>query len=420
MKINKYRSFIFAGLLMLLILTACKMASNITYINLAGLYQPDSQPSFTGIRVFNESDSISKVFVRYNLTDFVYKIPNGKSYRKAEYSILYNLYASYDSDISIDHNVFNLSDSLYYGQEMELVFDFDVHAEYPGNYLLEITVNDLNMQTSTSYPVDLYKGSPNVAQNFLPVNRDGEIIFNDWVQSSTELQILCKDQSLDKLFMFHHEVNFDIAPPPFSMSALPSYKYDTKNKFTIKFEKGTSELIELPGKGLYHFQADTSNSFGLSLFRFDDDFPKVTESEQLIPPLRYLTTTKEYNALISAENKKQAVDNFWLETAGNEDRALELIKNYYSRVEYANWYFTSFKEGWKTDRGMTYIIFGPPQTVYRRGNIETWTYGEQGNRISLTFDFITAVNPFTDEDFVLQRQPDFKSPWYIAVDYWRR
>ncbi len=401
-------------------LAACKMANNITYINLARIYQPDNKPSLTGIRVFNESDSISKVFVRYKLSDLTYKIPYGKSYHKAKYSILYQLFTSYESDVVINHAVFNLSDSLYYNQDMALVFDFDVQTSYSGNYLLEVTINDLNNQSSTSYPIDLYKGSPNVAQNFLPVNGNGEIIFEDWIQSTTKFQVLCNDRNTKTLYLFHHDDNFNIARPPFSLSVSASYKYDTKHKFTVQLEDGTSELIELPGKGLYHLQADTANRFGLSLLRFDDDFPEVTEADQLIPPLRYLTTTKEYNEMLSAENKKQAVDIFWLETAGNEERALELIKNYYGRVEYANRFFTSFKEGWKTDRGMAYIIFGPPQTVYRRSNIETWTYGEQGNRISLTFNFIKAVNPFTDEDFILQRKSEYKSSWYVAVDYWRR
>ncbi len=69
---------------------------------------------------------------------------------------------------------------------------------------------------------------------------------------------------------------------------------------------------------------------------------------------------------------------------------------------------------------MVYIIFGPPQTAYCQSDIETWTYWEQDNRISLTFDFIKAVNPFSDKVFILQRKTEFKSSWYIAVYYWRR
>jgi GWxTD domain-containing protein len=411
-------SSIFLAFLMLL--AACKMSSKITYINLAQLYKPGNHPSLTGIRVFNESDSISRVFVRYNLNNFTYKIPNGKNYYRADYSLLYQLYTSYESDIVIDNGVFNLTDSLYHGHEMEMIFDFEIRAPFPGNYLLQLTINDLNTLRSNSYPVDLYKGSPNVAQNFLPVNEDGEIIFDDWIRSDAKIQILCKDQNLEQLFLHHHNEDFGIALPPFSLASVPTYEYSTKNKFMVKVDDGISELIELPATGLYHFQADTTNRYGLSLFRFDDDFPNVTEADQLIPPLRYLTTTREYKQMSAAENKKLAVDKFWIETAGNEERAVELIKNYYSRVEFANWYFTSFKEGWKTDRGMLYIIFGPPQTVYRRGDIETWTYGEQGNRVSLTFDFIKAINPFTDKDFILQRKTEYKNAWYVAVDYLRR
>jgi GWxTD domain-containing protein len=420
MKNSKYHSFFLIGLTLIVTMAGCKMANKISYINLAELYQPDNRPSLTGIRVFNESDSVSKVFVRYNLNELTYKTPNEKSYHKAEYSILYQLYTSYESDVVTDHNVFNLTDSLYYNQDMEMVFDFDVKAAFPGNYLLKITINDLNNQSSTSYPINLFKGSPYVAQNFLPVTEDGEVIFNDWIKSGTTLQMLCNDQGLQQLFLSHYDNNFAIALPPFSLAASPTYTYGTKDKSTIQVNNGTSVLIELPATGLYHFQADTTTRYGHTIFRFDDDFPNITDAGRLIPPLRYLTTTKEFNALTASENKKQAVDKFWLEIAGNEERALELIKNYYSRVEYANWFFTSFKEGWKTDRGMVYIIFGPPQTVFRRNDIETWTYGEQGNRVSLTFDFIKAVNPFTDEDFILQRKSEYKSPWYVAVDYWRR
>jgi len=402
------------------LLIGCKVANKITYINLSQLYASDNSPAISGLRVFNENDSISKVFVRYNMNELTYKIPNGKTYQKAFYSLSYELFSSYESDEVIDSNVFVLTDSLYYNQDFEIVFDFDIHAAFPGNYLLQVTFRDLNSLNSTIYPEDVYKGSPDVAQNFLLVNEADEIIFNDWIKSTSRFSILCKNQNQQKLFISHHTDVFPIAPPPFSTASPPVYSYETKNHFTANVQNGKSELIELPVAGLYHFQADTSTRYGLTLYRFHDDYPNVTEAEQLIPPLRYLTTLKEYKTMLSSEDPKLAVDNFWLETAGNEDRAVELIKNYYSRVEYSNWLFSSFKEGWKTDRGMIYIIFGPPQTVYRKSNIETWIYGEQGNRVSLTFDFIKAYNPFSDQDFILQRQADFKNSWYIAVDYWRR
>ena len=407
-------------LALLLFAIGCKMANKITYINLSQLYAPENRPSISGLRVFNETDSTSKVFVRYNLNELIYKMPTGKTYRKALYSISYELFNSYESDVVLDSATFVMSDSLYYKQDFELVFDFDIRAKYPGNYLLQVTFNDLNSKHSNIYPKNIYKGSPYVAQNFLPVDELGEIIFNNWIKSSTKFRLLSKNQTTQKLFVRYYDDEFPVALPPFATAPTPTYDYVANNLFTVKVDGGTSDLLELPGRGIYHFQTDTSTRYGITLFRFHDDYPNVTEPEQLMPPLRYLTSNKEFNEILHSDNRKQMVDDFWVETAGNEGRAVELIKNYYSRVEYANWYFSSFKEGWKTDRGMIYIIFGPPQIVYRRSDIETWTYGEQGNRVSLTFDFIKAINPFTDEDYILRRQTDFKNPWYVAVDYWRR
>jgi hypothetical protein len=42
------------------------------------------------------------------------------------------------------------------------------------------------------------------------------------------------------------------------------------------------------------------------------------------------------------------------------------MEEYYRRVAFANRSFTTFRDGWKTDRGMVYIILGPPDEIERR------------------------------------------------------
>ena len=69
---------------------------------------------------------------------------------------------------------------------------------------------------------------------------------------------------------------------------------------------------------------------------------------------------------------------------------------------------------------MIYLIFGKPTTVYRRTGLETWIYSQQGNRVSLNFDFYQNKNPFTSNDYRLTRLPEYKTSWFLAVDYWRR
>ena len=68
----------------------------------------------------------------------------------------------------------------------------------------------------------------------------------------------------------------------------------------------------------------------------------------------------------------------------------ELMDEYYKRVSYANENFDGWKEGWETDRGMIYILFGPPDQVERTNPsmanstlYQIWTY----NKINKQFIF---------------------------------
>ena len=98
-----------------------------------------------------------------------------------------------------------------------------------------------------------------------------------------------------------------------------------------------------------------------------------------------------------------AVDKYWLGKAASKERARSLIRTYYSRVELANKLFTCHLEGWKTDRGLISIIFGPPTYISNNRNSEVWSYGDDNNINSLKFIFDKKTNPFSSNDFVLKR-----------------
>jgi hypothetical protein len=112
------------------------------------------------------------------------------------------------------------------------------------------------------------------------------------------------------------------------------------------------------------------------------------------------------------------LDNFWLKLGGNEENTRRMIKLYYQRVEYANRQFTSYKEGWKTDMGMIYIVFGEPLNVLKSGQAQTWVY-DLGNREEARFTFIERPNQFTGKHFELQRNARYREPWYASVEKWR-
>jgi len=137
-------------------------------------------------------------------------------------------------------------------------------------------------------------------------------------------------------------------------------------------------------------------------------------------PLRYITTNEEFERLSQGDHIKRNVDQHWLNLGGSPERARELIGSFYGRVQYANRYFTSYLEGWKSDRGMCYIIYGPPDIVYRSTASETWLYGEEGRYNALSLTFTKVVNPFTSNDYRLNRSSSLKTSWYRAVEFWRQ
>jgi GWxTD domain-containing protein len=178
--------------------------------------------------------------------------------------------------------------------------------------------------------------------------------------------------------------------------------------------------FQLGYEGIYHFRFDTNRREGLTVFNFGPDYPRIKQPRQLVEPLAYLTSSVEYDEMKRSANLKLAVDNFWLGmTSNNMDRARELIRVYYNRAYFANYYFTTFKPGWKTDRGMIYIIYGPPQAVYRQAGVEKWIYYQNNFTTSLTFTFDFAPSPYTMDNFVLQRSEGYDGYWRRAIDSWR-
>ena len=146
-----------------------------------------------------------------------------------------------------------------------------------------------------------------------------------------------------------------------------------------------------------------------------NDFPMLTTPDELLAPMRYITTDEEYQKLKTAQISKLQIDSFWYDMAGNYERARTIIKEFYSRVSYANNYFTSYKEGWMTDRGMLYIIYGPPDEVYEQNDVEIWYHAISDTK----FIFDKIEIPGNNIHYVLQREIDLKDSWDIAINNWR-
>jgi GWxTD domain-containing protein len=148
-------------------------------------------------------------------------------------------------------------------------------------------------------------------------------------------------------------------------------------------------------------------------------FPTFTKVKELISALRYLTTNEEHATLLAATKQKEALDEFLITLTGDKNLAKNIIKNYFKRVTEANKLFTTTKEGWKTDKGMIYIIFGQPDKVYYENGHEDWSYEKNPLYNELNFYFQHKNTP-EGYIFELERLKDYQEIWIAIIEKWRR
>jgi GWxTD domain-containing protein len=170
--------------------------------------------------------------------------------------------------------------------------------------------------------------------------------------------------------------------------------------------------------GLYVI-SDLYNSSKYSIVVHNSKFPTFTKVKELISALHYITTDQERENLLTAQNQKEILDEFLINLTGDKVLAKNIVKSYFKRVFEANNLFTSSKEGWKTDKGMVYIIFGKPDKVYYENGHEDWSYEKNPLYNELNFYFQVKN---TDKGYVyeLERLKEYNEIWIAIIEKWRR
>jgi GWxTD domain-containing protein len=211
----------------------------------------------------------------------------------------------------------------------------------------------------------------------------------------------------------YYNHDFPAAVPPFSEGV---GRVSAALKADSIYTLPANQPVTLTSEGLYLVQGDTTSANGFS-FRVVNDYPRYTTLESLANPLIYLCTKQEFDRIKAAEGDKKAFDKVILSITGDAGRARELMRNYFRRVEWANNYFSSYKEGWKTDRGMIFILFGLPDELFRFEDREVWNFNNKA--VKATFSFVKSGTVFDPENYVLVRDSKLKETWYNKIDLWR-
>lgn len=383
--------------------------------NLSSRFSYGSDVLNPELSLFHHTSDSAALYFRIPESGLLFK--NNLDHFEARLRVCWAVYPSYRSTQVVDSgSVDFLVSQLNENRPFSATFRFPLKRE--AGYVLRIEFQDRNRAVSAVRYTPLTQRGELTQHDFLLCDSAGVPLCRNTVREGEPVKMLSGTVVPATWKVRCYFRNFPIAYLPFRVIDDPVFDMASDSFFTWTLD--TTARISLPRPGIYFFQTDTLSQRGITLMCFDHDFPLVTKTVQLVEATRYLTTRREYEQLKYAKEQKAAIDKFWLEVGGNYERARMLIRAYYNRMQEANRLYTSYLEGWKTDRGMVHLIFGRPQSIYRDQETEQWSYANLPGFPDLLFVFRKMNNPFTDNDYALIRQPVYENVWYLAVDQWRQ
>ena len=186
-------------------------------------------------------------------------------------------------------------------------------------------------------------------------------------------QVTRKDKISFNFKYFHHYIHL-----PISIFSDLSYTFTVKLKDGKKQNEQSVELVVLKP--------------GITSL--------VTDINEALDQMKYILTSKERTKLKKSKKaeKEQLFKTFWDDRdPSQETLENELMDEYYKRVAFTVVQYSGFQDGWKTDMGMIYILFGPPDEKKRYSDysnqkaFEIWYYFT----VNKSFRFVDA-NGFGD------------------------
>ncbi len=303
-----------------------------------------------------------------------------------------------------------------FSEEAEIIYRYQPYFKLPipeKNFDYQLLVSITGRHTDVFYK-DLIKVDYSVARidpHVHLLDASGLPYNLDYIQVNETLTIDCETAKSRLVSIEYYSDESMPAKPPFSEHAKP---FKLPKELDDVTTVACGDQFTFTTAGLYRIVAD--NSRYSMICAVPPDFPKVTSVDELSLSLRYITKNSEYKAIRQAANPKQALDGFWLERTSSVARSRKLISIYYNRIQEANRYFTDFKHGWKTDRGMIFTIFGLPDKVEKAPLLEYWYYEPTSYREEASFFFDRALNG----ELILRRSEFLERVWNSQVLTWRQ
>ncbi len=372
-----YRRFFF-GIILLGIVSFTSLAIDFSKVNIAWQYNPTFDVAMKH-RVYQDEGGLH-VFLHIktaSLSNWDYSFLVQNSYESETHDTLNFLHLDTllhsENSVLVRLNLSNIEKSL-------LVLRFSKKEKI---YYYDINLKIGNFSASSIYPMD--KNGMPLLKNFIS-------------QSGTSFA-----RNTSFLVTKYKDIFLPADPPMADMKPLfPQIISDTT--FVV------TDVFSLEENNFYTVLKDSLATRGVTVLRVPPYFPKYRYLNELVETMLYLTNEKEKETLLKSQNLRHSFDSFWITTYLTKAKARKSLRNYYKKIETVNKLFTDFKPGWKTDRGMMYVVFGLPAEVYRTKNSEVWHYNNETR-----FEFTIISSFFAPQTYSLRRKKEYESLWYKQI-----
>ena len=281
-------------------------------------------------------------------------------------------------NFNLGHRSFELTPGIYTIQTS--LTDNDSKNQYDSESKYEVksftsmpSISDIMLVSKTTVVDGNTKIIPNVSRNIL-TDRDNLSTFFE-IYTDTTLSLLVDYRILDEeeieITNVTKKVNLNKGTTQI-FNSIDSLNLNLGNYF-LKVS-----LLDSSGKILsYSIKSFVSRWFGVP--------NSITDLDKAIDEMVYIANPEDISYINDAPNQMEKAKRFvayWAKYDKNPSDAYNPVFNeYYNRVEMANANFTTYSlEGWRSDRGMVFIILGSPDNIerhpfeYYAKPYEVWQY----------------------------------------------
>ncbi len=384
-------------------------ASGLDEVTILGIKSKFLSKDTNGVTIFMRVDLSKPNNVPIRWKDFTDK-----------FTLNYVLYPDFSSRERLGYGNIPLNEqSVMQLSSTKFMVRFDVKRPAShANAVLLSEISEIGTTKKVLNDLAVRFNAPKLSDRFALFERTGQVLMlQNYINVNDTLLIKDINKTVKPLYVMRYKHDFEAASSP--MNTTPRNAPRTLGIDTT-FIVNTSTPLSFAQEGLYYMTEDTTDVTGIGVVVTNKRFPKMTRPAELVRPVMYMSQNQEINELIATKDPKKSLDRYWLTLMnGNTDLAKRTISVFYNRVEEANRLFTSYKEGWKTDKGMIFIVMGSPDRVQRSKDREVWVYSQRANFSEINFTFNRRPNQFVEDHYELQRYVEYQPIWYPMVEAWR-